>query len=63
MRAFVDEDACTGCALCEGICPEVFQMNDDFIAEVILDPVPADLEDCAREAMESCADEAITLEE
>lgn len=33
MRAFVDQDMCIGCGLCEGTCPEVFRMNDEGKAE------------------------------
>ncbi len=46
------EDGCTACALCEQICPEVFEMND--VAKVKPD---ADLdanEDKVREAADSC---------
>jgi ferredoxin len=46
------EDGCTACALCEQICPEVFEMND--VAKVKAD---ADLnanEDKIREAADSC---------
>ena len=37
MKAKVDENACIGCGLCENTCPEVFKMNEDNIAEVIVD--------------------------
>jgi ferredoxin len=46
------EDGCTACALCEQICPEVFEMND--VAKV---KSGADLnanEDKIREAADSC---------
>lgn len=62
MKAIVNEDLCIGCGLCAEICPEVFEMNDDMIAVVIVDEVPSELEDSAREAAESCPVEAITLE-
>lgn len=29
MKGFVDKGTCIGCGLCTGICPEVFQMDDD----------------------------------
>ncbi len=31
---YVDQDECTGCGLCEEICPDVFKLNDDGISEV-----------------------------
>ena len=33
MRAYVDEN-CIGCGLCASVCPEVFELNDDQVAEV-----------------------------
>lgn len=62
MKAAVDAELCTGCELCVETCPEVFEMNDD-VATVKGDEVPADAEDCAREAAEDCPSEAITIEE
>lgn len=62
MKAMVDPDLCTGCELCVSTCPEVFEMDDD-VAKVIVDEVPADSEDCAREAAEDCPAEAISIEE
>jgi len=62
MKAQVDPDLCTSCGLCEDTCPEVFELGDKS-AEVIADPVPADQEDCAREAAENCPVEAISIEE
>ena len=28
MRAFVDQDLCIGCGMCNAACPEVFELND-----------------------------------
>ena len=61
MKAKVDPNLCTGCGLCPDICPEVFTLPGE-VAEVIADPVPAGVEDKAREAGESCPVEAIILE-
>lgn len=63
MKAHVDEDVCIGCELCVDICPSVFEMGDDGFSHVIADPVPAESEDDAREAAESCPTSAITLDE
>ncbi len=59
MKFKVDQELCIGCGACEGVCPEVFEMKDDDKAYVIKDPVPAELEDSALEAEESCPVEAI----
>ena len=61
MKAFVDDSLCTACGLCVDICEEVFQMGDDC-AEVIVDVVPPDSEDCVLEAEQSCPVEAISHE-
>jgi ferredoxin len=63
MKAIVDRDACTGCGLCPETCPEVFELDDEGLAKVKADPVPADAEDSAREAADGCPVEAITLQE
>lgn len=63
MKAKVDRETCIGCELCTTICPEVFEMDDEQIAIVIADPVPANVEDTAKEAEDSCPTSAITIEE
>ena len=37
MKAVVNED-CIGCGMCEGVCPEVFQLNSGGLSEVVGDP-------------------------
>lgn len=61
MKTSIDPTLCTACGLCVDDCPEVYEMKDEC-AEVIADPVPADQEECAKEAEESCPVEAITHE-
>ncbi|MHC4194033.1 MAG: ferredoxin [Planctomycetota bacterium] len=55
------DDTCTSCGLCVDICAEVFEMGSGM-AEVIVDEVPADLEDAVRQAAEECPVEAIIVE-
>ena len=63
MRAIVDPDLCTACGLCTETCPEVFELGaDDDVAKVIVDEVPSDAEETAREAAEECPTEAIAIE-
>jgi len=61
MKAKIDADLCTACGLCVDDVPDVFKMGDD-VAEVIVDEVPADLEDAVKDAADSCPSEAISVE-
>jgi ferredoxin len=57
----VDQDECTGCETCVDLCPGVFKLNDDMVAEVI-DPAGAS-EDEIQEAIDSCPTECIAWKE
>lgn len=63
MRAKIDRDGCIGCGLCTSICPEVFRMADDGLAEVYTDPLPASEESNALSASASCPVSVISIEE
>lgn len=63
MKAWVDKDGCISCGLCPTICPEVFRMGDNDLAEAYVDTVPSDSEDAAREAADSCPVSVIHIEE
>lgn len=63
MKAKINRDDCIGCELCTQICPEVYAMDDEQIAIVIADPVPAAVEDTAKDAEDSCPTSAISIEE
>lgn len=62
MIAKVDEETCTGCAVCAETCPEVFELLDD-LAKVIADPVPEGAQEACREAADDCPVEAITIQD
>jgi ferredoxin len=54
MRVEVDLDRCEGNAVCVGLAPDLFDLNDDDYAVVTTDPVPADQEDLAERAIAEC---------
>lgn len=53
MKAIV-QDGCISCGLCTDEYPDLFQMNDDGLAEAIGDTVPAGKEEDAQKAAEEC---------
>jgi ferredoxin len=54
MRVEVDHDRCEGNAVCVGIDPDVFDLDDDDYAVVKTDPIPADKEAHAEQAIAEC---------
>ena len=55
----VNKDKCIGCGACAATCPEVFELGDDGLAEVIKDEINDDV----KTAAEGCPVEAIEIEE
>jgi ferredoxin len=54
MRVEVDRDRCEGNAVCVGIAPDLFDLDDDDYAVVKADTVPSDQEDLAEQAIAEC---------
>lgn len=61
MKAFVDKDKCIGCGMCEGICPKVFKMNEDNIAEAVEHELEGEDLQGANEAQDQCPAGAIEV--
>ena len=61
MKAYVDKDTCIGCGLCPSVCPEVFEMENDGKAGVIVEELSEDNLDCAKEGEASCPVNAISI--
>ena len=54
MRVEVDRDRCEGNAVCVGIAPDLFDLDDEDYAVVKADPVPDDLEELAEQSIAEC---------
>jgi ferredoxin len=62
MQVRVDPDKCQGHTLCAMRAPKLFELSDiDGHASALVDDVPADQEDDAVEASQSCPEQAIVL--
>ena len=59
----VDQDKCLRCGMCTGICPDVFQFDDEGNIKVNNEIINEELIDSVNEAKESCPVSAISKEE
>lgn len=68
MIVKIDKDACIGCGACQAIADEVFELNDEGLAEVkenmeSFDKMSEDLKTDVMDALEGCPTDAILKEE
>ena len=60
LRVWIEQEYCTGDGLCQDLCPEIFEMEDDGVAHVKqTGVVPHELEANVLEAQAQCAGECI----
>ncbi|HEV3380255.1 MAG TPA: ferredoxin [Trebonia sp.] len=65
MKVTVDTTICEANALCAGLVPEVFDVDDEDELHILprYGEVPSDLENAVREAVRSCPRMALSLQE
>ncbi|HUR04830.1 MAG TPA: ferredoxin [Nonomuraea sp.] len=63
MKIKVDEMVCEANAVCMGLAPEVFDVDDDDQLHILLPEPPPELLDRVRHAGRSCPKAALSLEE
>lgn len=61
MRVEVNQDMCEGHGKCQMTAPEVFELGDDDISRVKLDPIPDDLREKVERAIRLCPRQAIRV--
>jgi ferredoxin len=59
MKVAVNKDKCLACGVCETAAPDVFRLGDESYAIVLLEDVPANLEDAVKQAIDDCPEQAI----
>ena len=60
MRVVVDRDRCEGNAVCVGIAPDLFELDDEDYVMVTKDPIPADEAALAEQAIAECPRAALS---
>lgn len=63
MRVLVDQVKCTGHGICEELAPDVFEIDDDGIARVLIAEVHGTRLTEVQAACVRCPTQAITLED
>lgn len=60
MKVNVIKDKCIGCGNCVALTEgQIFDFNEDGLAETIIDTVPEDMKETAKDAITQCPTEAI----
>jgi ferredoxin len=63
VRVIVNRDRCEGNAVCLGVAPDIFDLDDEDYAVVKTDPIPADQEELAEQAIAECPRAALVRED
>ena len=61
MRVQADFDLCEANALCVGIAPETFELDDDDFLQILDERVTPDNESRIRQAVASCPRNALSI--
>jgi len=62
MKVEIDRSGCISCGVCEAICPKVFRLDDEGLAEVIIQPEEQDKVQAAQAAAD-CPTAVIIIKE
>lgn len=62
MKVTIDRSGCISCGICESICPKVFRLDDEGLAEVLNQPDESS-ETGAAQAATDCPTAVIIIEE
>ena len=63
MHVKIDKDKCHGHNRCVALAPDVFDVDDEGLAVVMLEEIPADHEKRVRRAELACPERAISIDE
>ena len=61
MKVHADRDVCIQAGNCVMVADSVFDQDDDGIVVVLVDDIPDDEQDKARDAVKLCPSQALTI--
>jgi ferredoxin len=61
VKPHIDDQLCVGTGVCEATAPNLFEVGDDGVAHALLDVIPPDQLEAAKEAATSCPTRALSL--
>ena len=61
MKVEADRDVCIQAGNCVMVADSLFDQDDDGIVVVLVDDIPAEEQDKAREAVKLCPSQALTI--
>jgi ferredoxin len=62
VQVWVDAERCQGHGRCAGLCPEVFDLDDEGYARVGLRVIPPELQRDVEAAVNNCPEGAISVD-
>ena len=63
MKVHADRDVCIQAGNCVMVADNLFDQDDDGIVVVLVDDIPVDEEDRARQAVKLCPSQALTIKQ
>ena len=61
MKVIVDPDLCEANALCVAEAPEVFDLSDDEVVDIVLPEPPTEMESAVIDAVTACPKQALRM--
>ena len=61
MKVHADRDVCIQAGNCVMVADSLFDQDDDGVVVVLVDDIPAEDQDKAREAVKLCPSQALTI--
>jgi ferredoxin len=61
LKVIIDPDLCEANALCVAEAPEVFDLNDDEVVDILLPEPPPEMESAVSNAVIACPKQALRM--